>query len=77
MKEKERKYLVQNRHAFHLYEIGERYEAGISLKGTEVKSLRMGMGNLRDGYILLDDAGEAWVKEMVIPPYPFGNLQNG
>ena len=54
------KLISDNRQARHLYEILETYEAGIELKGTEVKSIRAGKVNLRDGYALLRN-GEAWL----------------
>lgn len=62
------KILSDNRQARHLYEILETYEAGIELKGTEVKSLRAGKANLRDGYALIKN-GEAWLLNVHISPY--------
>lgn len=60
-KEKERiKVVSDNRQARFLYEILETYEAGIELQGTEVKSIRAGKVNLRDGFALLRD-GEVWL----------------
>ena len=60
--------ISDNRQARHLYEILETYEAGIELKGTEVKSIRAGKVNLRDGYALLRN-GEAWLINVHISPY--------
>jgi SsrA-binding protein len=54
------KIVSDNRQARFLYEILETYEAGIELKGTEVKSIRTGRANLRDGYALIRN-GEAWL----------------
>ena len=54
------KIVSDNRQARYLYEILETYEAGIELKGTEVKSIREGRSNLRDGYVLIRN-GEAWL----------------
>jgi SsrA-binding protein len=62
------KSISENRQARHLYEILETYEAGIELKGTEVKSIRAGKVNLRDGYGLLRN-GEAWLINVHISPY--------
>lgn len=60
-----------NRQARYLYEIIETYEAGIELKGTEVKSIRVGRVNLRDGYALIRK-GEAWLLNVHISPYDAG-----
>lgn len=62
------KVISDNRQARYLYEILETYEAGIELKGTEVKSIRDGKANLRDGYALLRD-GEAWLLNVHISPH--------
>jgi SsrA-binding protein len=62
------KIISDNRQARHLYEILETYEAGIELKGTEVKSLRAGKVNLRDGFAMIRD-GEAWLLNVHISPY--------
>lgn len=67
--------LVSNRKAFYNYEILETFEAGISLLGTEVKSLRNHGGNLQDSYIVLHH-GEAFLKNASISPYRFGNIFN-
>lgn len=57
-----------NRRAFHDYFIDERYEAGLVLQGTEVKALRAGRANLRDGYVRID-GGQAWLENVHISPY--------
>ena len=62
------KILTDNRKARYLYEILDTYEAGIELKGTEVKSIRAGRSNLQDGYALLRD-GEVWLINVHISPY--------
>ena len=62
------KIISDNRQARHLYEIFETYEAGIELVGTEVKSIRAGRVNLRDGYALIRN-GEAWLINVHISPY--------
>jgi SsrA-binding protein len=62
------KVIADNRQARFRYEILETYEAGIELKGTEVKSIREGRVNLRDGYGLIRH-GEAWLLNVHISPY--------
>lgn len=69
------KQMASNRKAFHDYEILERYEAGISLSGTEVKSIRLGNVNLRDSFCSVKD-GEIFVYGMHISPYEKGNIFN-
>ena len=64
-----------NRRAYHEYFIDEKYEAGVMLTGTEVKSVRNGRTNLRDGYVRIDN-GEAWLENVHISPYAQGNLMN-
>ena len=62
------KIVSDNRQARFLYEIMETYEAGVVLVGTEVKSIRAGKANLRDGYALIRN-GEAWLINVHISPY--------
>lgn len=62
------KIISDNRQARYLYEILDTYEAGIELAGTEVKSIRLGRVNLRDGYALIRN-GEAWLSNVHISPY--------
>lgn len=69
------KPLAQNRKARHDYEILETYEAGMVLTGTEIKSIRKGKMNLKDGFISIRD-GEAWLKQVHISPYDHGNIFN-
>jgi len=69
------KIIAVNKKARHDYFIEETYEAGISLKGTEVKSVRAGRVNLRDSYAEVKD-GEVFVHNMHISPYEAGNQFN-
>jgi SsrA-binding protein len=69
------KLLCQNKKAHHDYFIEETFEAGIALVGTEVKSLRLGKGNLKDSYVQIEE-GEAFLHHTHISPYPFGNQFN-
>lgn len=72
---KESSDLVTNRKARHEYTIEETYEAGIELKGTEVKSIRKGSANLQDAYVSIRH-GEAFIESMHISPYEEGNRFN-
>ena len=65
----------QNRKARHDYAIGEVFEAGLVLKGTEVKSLRTGSANIQDGYVAIHD-GEVFMYNVHIPPFAQGNRNN-
>ena len=69
------KKIAENRKAYHEYFIEDRYEAGIALVGTEIKSARKGKVQLKDSYISFVD-GEAFIKGMHISPYEFGNIFN-
>ena len=69
------KTIAENKKARHDYELFDRYEAGIELKGTEIKSVRKGKVQLKDSYISFHD-NEAFIKEMHISPYEFGNRFN-
>jgi len=69
------KIICQNRKAYHDYHIEETIEAGISLLGTEVKSLREGRVNLKDSYVLMK-GGEAFLLNCHISPYSHGNIMN-
>ena len=70
-----KKIIAQNKKAYHDYFVDERYEAGIALFGTEVKSLRKGAVNLKDCYCTIRD-GEIFVLGMHISPYEHGNIFN-
>ncbi len=72
---KEEKVLVTNRSAFHEYHISDKYEAGVALKGTEVKSVLEGRVQLKDAYVAVRD-GEAWLFNAHISPYSHGNREN-
>ncbi|MGI6337647.1 MAG: SsrA-binding protein SmpB [Eubacteriales bacterium] len=69
------KPVANNRKAYHDYFILEKYEAGISLSGTEVKSIRLGQINLKDSFCIVRD-GELYVRGMHISPYEKGNIFN-
>ena len=69
------KQIASNRKAFHDYFVLDRYEAGIELCGTEVKSIRGGALNLKDSYCMIRD-GEIFVRGMHISPYEKGNIFN-
>ena len=69
------KQVASNRKAFHDYFVLERFEAGIELAGTEVKSIRQGTLNLKDAYCTVKD-GELFLRGMHISPYEKGNIFN-
>lgn len=69
------KEITSNRKAFHEYFVLERFEAGIELAGTEVKSIRAGNVNLKDAFCTTKD-GELFVRGMHISPYEHGNIFN-
>lgn len=69
------KQIAANRKAYHDYFVDQKFEAGIALFGTEVKSLRQGQVNLKDSYCYIED-GELFVKGMHISPYEKGNIFN-
>ena len=69
------KLVANNKKAYHDYIIDEKYEAGIVLHGTEVKSLRMGKCSIKEAYIRIEN-GEVWVYGCHISPYEKGNIFN-
>ncbi|CVI65964.1 SsrA-binding protein [Clostridiales bacterium CHKCI001] len=69
------KLISNNKKAYHDYFIEEKYEAGISLAGTEVKSLRMGKCSLKESFIRVEN-GELFIYGMHISPYEKGNIFN-
>ena len=69
------KQITQNRKAFHEYFVLERFEAGIELFGTEVKSIRAGQVNLKDSFCTIKN-GELFARGMHISPYEHGNIFN-
>ncbi len=75
MDRKETKPIAKNSKAFHDYFVEERYEAGVVLAGTEVKSIRQGGVNLKDSFCQVKD-GELWLYGVHISPYEKGNIFN-
>ncbi len=75
MTEKHIKIIAQNRKARYDYFIEDELEAGLVLKGTEVKSLRLGKAHIKDAYARIKD-GEVYVYQMHIGPYPFAYYDN-
>jgi SsrA-binding protein len=73
--DKKEKAVATNRKAYHDYFIEEKFEAGIMLQGTEVKSLREGRVNLQDSYASVKD-GEVFLYHCHISPYSHGNIAN-
>lgn len=69
------KIICNNKKAYHDYFIEEKFEAGMVLQGTEVKSLRLGKANLNDSFALVRN-GEAFLNNLHISPYDFGNREN-
>jgi len=69
------KNISDNRKAYHEYFIEEKFEAGIVLTGTEVKSIRAGKMNLKDSYVQIKE-GEMWLVGVHISPYEQGNREN-
>ena len=70
-----RKQIAGNRKAFHDYFVEDKYEAGIELAGTEVKSIRMGNVNLKDAFCTIKD-GQMTLNGMHVSPYEKGNIFN-
>ena len=69
------KLVANNKKAYHDYFIEEKYEAGIELFGTEVKSIRQGKCSIKEAYVSIDN-GEAFVEGMNVSPYEKGNIFN-
>jgi SsrA-binding protein len=67
--------VASNRRATHKYELVERFEAGIELTGSEVKSLREGKSQIGDAYAVIED-GEVWLRNSHIPPYAPASDEN-
>ena len=67
------KLIANNKKAYHDYFIEDKFEAGIVLVGTEVKSLRMGQCSIKEAFISVDD-GEIFIHRMHINPYEKGNI---
>lgn len=69
------KLIAKNKKARFNYELGDRFEAGLVLTGTEVKSMRMGKANLSDSYAKIKE-GEAWLMGCHVSAYPFAYYDN-
>lgn len=69
------KLVANNKKAYHDYFIEEKYEAGLALHGTEVKSLRLGKCSIKEAFVRIDN-GEAYVYGMNVSPYEKGNIFN-
>ena len=74
-KEKGSRLIANNKKAYHDYFIEETYEAGIALHGTEVKSLRMGKGSIKESFVRIENE-EVYIYGMHISPYEKGNIFN-
>jgi len=70
------KIIARNKRASFDYFLEKKYEAGMVLTRTEVKSLRNGKCSINEAHIIIDDFGEAWANNISIPPYEFGNIHN-
>ncbi len=70
------KIVCRNQRAGYDYFIEDKYECGVSLLGTEVKSMRQGKGIINDAYVVIDSQGEVWLQNATIPHYDFGNINN-
>ena len=70
------KIIAKNKRATFDYALQDKFEAGMVLVGTEVKSLRLGKVSIAEAHITVDNDGEIWAHNIKIPPYEFGNLNN-
>ncbi len=70
------KIIAKNKRAFYDFQIIERYESGMMLQGTEVKSLRNGKVTIAESHISIDKNGEVFAYNINIPQYEFGNIHN-
>ena len=70
------KILVHNKRASYDYFLEEKFEAGMVLQGTEVKSLRDGKCSINEAFVTIDKRHEVWIHNMSIPPYQFGTYDN-
>lgn len=75
MADREQKLVANNKKAYHDFFIEEKYEAGLVLHGTEVKSLRMGKCSIKEAFIRIEN-GEVYVYGMHVSPYEKGNIFN-
>ncbi len=74
-KEKDSRLIANNKKAYHDYFIDDKYEAGIALHGTEVKSVRMGKCSIKEAFVRIEN-GEVFIYGMHISPYEKGNIFN-
>lgn len=70
------KVIAKNKRAKYDYSFEETFEAGLVLQGTEVKSLRSGRVTMGEAHVSVDENQEAWIYNMTIPQYEFGNINN-
>lgn len=70
------KIIAKNKRASYDFFLMDKFEAGLILVGTEVKSLREGKVSIKEAFISLDKDGEAWAHNITIPQYEFGNINN-
>lgn len=70
------KLIANNKKAYHEYFVDEKYEAGIELSGTEVKSARLGKCSIKESFVRIDNRGEMYICGMNISPYEKGNIFN-
>ena len=70
------KLIANNKKAYHDYFIEEKFEAGIALAGTEVKSLRMGKCSIKESFVRIEKSGEVYIYGMHVTPYEKGNIFN-
>lgn len=75
MKQEAMKLVANNKKAYHDYFIDEKYEAGLVLHGTEVKSLRLGKCSVKEAFVRIENF-EVWIYGMHISPYEKGNIFN-
>ena len=75
MKQEAMKLVANNKKAYHDYFIDEKYEAGLVLHGTEVKSLRLGKCSVKEAFVRIENS-EVWIYGMHISPYEKGNFFN-
>jgi SsrA-binding protein len=70
------KIISKNQRASYDYFLEDKYECGVVLLGTEVKSLRLGKASLTEAFVIIDSQGEVWLINSSIPQYSFGNINN-
>lgn len=70
------KIIAKNKRASYDFSLKDKFEAGIVLAGTEVKSIRSGKVKIAESHITIDNNAEIWIHNMSIPQYDFGNIHN-